>query len=99
MKKRFPKDAKYSLGQKCDECFLEIIKTTILASQTRVPEKMGYLKKASTEFNLLKILIYFLKDLNIINGKDYQFFEQNFIEIGKMFGGWIKNTKNKKETE
>lgn len=95
LKKTFPKDIKYSLGKKCDECFLEIIKATILASQTRNLEKLNHLKKASAEFNLLKILIYLLKDLDALSGKQYQFFEQNFVEIGKMFGGWIKNTKKR----
>lgn len=83
------------MGQKCDECYLEIIEATILASQTRKPEKLEYLKKASAKFNLLKILIFLLKDFKILTNKDYQFFEQNFIEIGKMFGGWIKNTKQR----
>lgn len=75
---------------------MEIIKSTILASQTHIPEKLDYLKQASANFNLLKILIYLLKDLNILTGKEYQIFEQNFIEIGKMFGGWIKSIKKQK---
>lgn len=86
---------RYSLGEKGDDCFLEIIEATILASQTQPSEKLVHLKTASAKFNLLKIFIFLLKDLDILLGKDYQFFEQNFIEIGKMFGGWINDTKTK----
>lgn len=78
---------------------MEIIGAAILASQTQPAEKLAHLKTASAKFNLLKIFIFLLKDLNILLGKDYQFFEQNFIEIGKMFGGWIKDTKTKIEKE
>lgn len=95
LKKKFSKDIKYSLGQKCDECFLEIVENTILTSQTREAEKLEYLKKASAKFNLLKILIFLLKDFGIISGENYQLFKQNFEEIGRMFGGWIKSVKQK----
>lgn len=53
----FPKSKRYSLGQKIDQCILEIIELVITAGYLSQEQKLPYLKKASIKLELLKILL------------------------------------------
>lgn len=91
--KIFPKRERFGIGQKCDNLLLEILELIIIASQIPKNQKLLYLGKASLKLNVLKILFRLIKNLKIIDIKNYIKLESHCQEIGKMLGGWIKSIK------
>lgn len=90
----FPRKDRYSFGQKCEAMLSELLEAVILASSLSKQEKLPILKKASLKVDVLRSLFRLGKDLKIIDNKKYMLLEKLLSEIGKMFGGWIKNTSN-----
>jgi hypothetical protein len=95
--KNFPKTERYSLGQKTENTILELLELTLKASFVPRWEKMPYLKEADQKINLLKILIRVSGEIKILRDKKYFLLEERLQEIGRMLGGWIKNTQERQK--
>lgn len=65
------------------------------ASWSPKEEKIILLKKASVKFDILKIFVRLLKDLNILDSKKYTDLQTRLQEMGRMLGGWQKSLTNK----
>ena len=87
----FPKKDKYALGAKCEEYISAILEILLEANYLPKEEKLLLIMKANNKFEVLKIFIRMLKDLNIIDQKKYIFLQTAVQEIGRMFGGWLKS--------
>jgi len=92
--KVFPKQEKYSLGQKIENTILEILEFTLQAAYLPKYRKVDFIRKASDKADLLKFLIRLAYETKSINLKRYVILEGKILEIGKMLGGWIKSTDN-----
>jgi hypothetical protein len=55
--KTIPKDHRYTLGQRIDILFIELIEFTYQASQTEANERIPYLNIAIRKINTLNLLI------------------------------------------
>ena len=91
----FPKKDKYTLGAKCELQIISVLELLLEASWSSKEEKIVLLKKASIKFDMLKIFIRLLKDLNILDNKKYLDIQTQLQEIGRMLGGWQKSLTNK----
>ena len=87
----FPKKDKYVLGAKCEEYISTILEILLEANYLPKVEKLPFIKKTNNKFEILKIFIRLLKDLDIIDQKKYLTLQTIIQEIGKMFGGWLKS--------
>lgn len=85
---KFPKSQRFVLGQRIETAALGILEKIIMAKQSTA--KTVYLKKASAELDVLRILIRLSKDLHFISIRQYEFAASKINETGKMLGGWIK---------
>jgi len=85
---KFPKSQRFVLGQRIENAALEFLEKIIMANQSRA--KTVYLKKASVQLDVLRILIRLSKDMHFISIRQYEFAAQKINEIGKLLGGWIK---------
>lgn len=86
----FPKSNRFTLGSKIDELFLMSIEYCFLASYSSYSDKIIYIDKAISRCDLLKLLLLIAfenKDLDI---KKYIHLSEEFLEVGKMLGGWRK---------
>jgi len=92
----FPKKDRYTLGQKCGLALLDLLEAIILASNLSREEKLPVLLCASTKLDVLKVLFRLGKDIKVLDHKKYLLLEDVLQEIGKMLGGWIKTTSNRK---
>ncbi len=81
------------MGQKCVDLNLEIIELVLLATYKTKNDKIVYLDRASAKLDVLKILFRLAFETKAINQQKYISFENLLIEIGKMLGGWIKQSK------
>ncbi len=92
----FPKKSRYTIGAKIDKLFLDTIELLFIAGSLNKFQKFPILQKASGKLDLLKFFIQMAWELKIFDNKKYILLSEPLNDIGKMLGGWIKNTE--KET-
>lgn len=81
-----------TLSAKTENTITELLEIISKASFETLEEKVKSLKTASVKTDFLKVLFRLCYDTKIINQKKYIFFEDKLQEIGRMVGGWLKNT-------
>lgn len=88
----FDKLTRYSLGSNIDALFIETIRDIFAASHHGRDRKIIYLIKASDEFDTLKFLIQVAWEIKVLDDKKYIALSLHLTEIGRMLGGWRKQT-------
>jgi hypothetical protein len=83
-----PKSQKYSLGNKIDNIFIEILEMIASAAFSSRSEKLPYIKIAIRKLDTLKILLMVLYESRGLDIKKYIALSTPLHEIGKMLGGW-----------
>lgn len=83
-----PKLHKYTLGERIDNLFIEIIEYAAQASFLPKQEKQPYIKVAIRKLDTLKILLNILWESQSLDDKKYILISEPLTEIGRMFGGW-----------
>lgn len=99
-----PKLHRYTLGEKIDELFIEIIEATAAASFIPKTEKIPWVRLAIRKLDTLKLLLMILWDCKSLERKKYIALSIKLEEIGKMLGGWSgqltkQNSPDKKSGE
>ena len=89
----FTKITRFSLGLKIDSLFLEIIEYTLAASNKSRENKLIYLNKASDKLDLLKFLLQVAWEIRTLDNKKYIALSKDLNEVGRMLGGWQRQTK------
>jgi len=85
-----PKNSRYTLGQKIDFLFLDVIENTIKAGYSGKIEKEIFLKRGSVKLDLLKFFLQLSWQIKSLEDKKYIRLSEKLDEIGRMLGGWIK---------
>lgn len=83
-----PKINRYSLGQKIDNLFIDIIEAIATASFLIREQKLPYVRRAIQKLDTLKILLMVLWETKSLTDKSYLALSAPLEEIGKMLGGW-----------
>src|SRR3990167_209137 len=83
-----PKIHKYTLGQKIDTLFIEVIEAISIAAFLSREEKQPWVRLAIRKTDTLKILLMVLWEAKSIDNKKYLALSVKIEEIGKMLGGW-----------
>lgn len=95
--KDFPKTSRYTLGNKIDEHFLNMLSYGYLATYQSPAEKILTLTRAVTQLDLVKFFLSIAWESHIIANNHYIILSENLDEIGRMLGGWKKGLeKNEK---
>lgn len=79
---------KYTLGQKIDTLFVEVIEAISIATFLSREEKLPWVRLAIRKTDTLKILLMVLWEAKSIDNKKYLALSVKIEEIGKMLGGW-----------
>lgn len=90
LNKILPKSDRYTLGQKTENCCLELLENIISATIASPKEKLPYLKLANNRLEFLKVLIRVVNENQLLKDKNYLELEEILQEAGKMLGGWIR---------
>ena len=83
-----PKIHRYTLGQKIDTLFIEIIEATASAVFLSPNEKIPWVRLAIRKLDTLKILLMMLWETKSLRDKKYVALSVQLDEVGKMLGGW-----------
>lgn len=92
--RQLPKHEKYVLAQQIRESLLVIMRKVIVANKSR--NKLPILFEIDVELEVLRTLIRMARDLKYIPIKQYEISAFYADEVGKMLGGWIKSSSEKK---
>jgi len=83
---RFPREYKYSLGQKLKEISAEFLDFVVIANSLK--EKISALEQAGARLDRLKIHIRLAYDLKIISLGKYEEIFRSLEELSKQLSGW-----------
>ncbi len=90
--RHIPKRDRFTWGEKSETIALELLQLVSAATYARKQTKRQLLIQASQQIDHLKIYLRLGSDLKIINKKTYIARTSQLVELGKMIGGWIKQT-------
>jgi hypothetical protein len=83
-----PKTQRYSLGNRIDEIFIELVEAVSTAGFLSREEKLPYVRVAIRKLDVLKILLLVLWETKTLDNKKYIVLSVSVDEIGRMLGGW-----------
>ncbi len=83
-----PKNHRYSLGEKIDKLFVDIIEAIITASFLQPNEKEPFVKFAIRKLDTMKIFLMILWETKSFDDKKYIVLSEKLNEVGRNLGGW-----------
>lgn len=89
------KTSRYTLGEKIDTLFLEVIELIYAASFLPKEEKLPSLQKAMAKTDLLKFFFQIGWEIKSLDVKKYIMFSEQLDEIGRQLGGWARQSSQK----
>jgi hypothetical protein len=90
-----PKEHRFTLGQKTDRIFMELIESVVTASFLKPKEKIPYVKLAIRKSDVLKIFLNILWETKSLDNKKYISLSEKLHEIGTNLGGWLGSLQKK----
>lgn len=90
---RFPKKDRFTIGQKSEQTTLKILELLFAANAAANQKRLVLLERVDLKLKILKTLIRLAHDVRALDQKKYLMLEEQLFEIGRMLGGWIKETK------
>lgn len=91
----FPKKARYTLGDKIDARFLNVLELVSIAAYQTQQEKLVTLDRAVMGVDVLKFLLRVAWELHILDDKKYTTLSEGIQEVGRQLGGWKKGLQKK----
>ena len=88
----FPKRSKYTLGNKIDSVFIEALELIFIATYLPRDLKPSYIQKAIGKVDLLKFFLQISWEINSLEDKKYITISEPLNEIGRMLGGWYRQS-------
>lgn len=90
-----PKKDRFAIGQKTENLLLEIMTLVVAAYHTKdAIRKREILSQINIKVEGVKILFRLAKDVKAIEQRPYIEYESHLQEVGKMLGGWMRQTQN-----
>lgn len=86
-----PKNARYTIGSRIENKFLDLLELTYTAYFTEKDKKSEKLSQCILVLDTLKFLISVAWEGKIISNKHCEDISAKLEEIGRMLGGWKKN--------
>jgi len=91
----FPKSLRYTLGNKIDATFINILEYLFVASYQSKAEKLPTIILALKKSDLLKFFLRVSWELHALDNKKYIVISEKTSELGRMIGGWKKGLESK----
>lgn len=88
------KGARYTIGSRIENKFLDLIELSYLAYFTEKDKKLEKITECILLLDTLKFLVSIAWEGKLISNKHCEAVASKLEEVGKMFGGWKKNLAN-----
>ncbi len=90
---------RYTLGERIDFLFIEVIENVSYASFLSKTEKPPCLRVAIRKLDAIRMLLLVLWETKSLDTNKYGLLSTRIEEIGKMLGGWLKGVETKTPAE
>jgi hypothetical protein len=90
-----PKKSKYTLGDKIDARFINVLELLYIASYQGTSEKLPTLEKALSGVDVLKFHLRVAYEIRVLDSKKYERISEGLAEVGRQIGGWRKGLQTK----
>lgn len=90
---KFPRDYKFTAGDRVINNLLDSLETIIEAAYTK--DKTHLLRKFNMQLEKLRYLIRLSKDMRALSIKKYAYISAEIDELGRMTGGWLRAESGK----
>ncbi|MEK7208301.1 MAG: four helix bundle protein [Patescibacteria group bacterium] len=84
----FPKETKYTLGEKVDELLVESIESALTAAFLPPEQKRPFVHRAMVKRDTAEVMLRIAWELNCIDTKKYAALSMPLAEAGQQLGGW-----------
>src|SRR5258706_6960987 len=91
----FPKNLRYTLGEKIDATFLNILEYLFIAGYQGKNEKLPTILLTIRKTDILKFFLRIAWELNALDNKKYILISEKMDGVGRMIGGWKKGLESK----
>ena len=91
----FPKSLRYTLGEKIDTTFINILECLFVASYQSRSEKLPTILLAIGKTDILKFFLRVSWELRALDNKKYVLISEKMNDLGRMIGGWKKGMESK----
>jgi len=88
---KYPRDYRFTLGDRTVSLGLEILERLIEAAYTKVRGEP--LQAANLALEKLRFMVRLAKDERCLSVKQYEFASKSINEVGKQIGGWRKQAE------
>jgi hypothetical protein len=92
----FPKNQRFIFGTRLADRSLGILEKLVEAAYSQGEMKIELLQTANRDLAMLRWLMRMAKDRQIITLKQYEYSCGLMFECGRMLGGWIKDSQQRK---
>lgn len=93
-----PKKSRYTLGDKIDSRFIQILELLYTASYQSPTEKLATLEQALCSVDILKFLLKIAWEVHVFDDKKYTTLSEGLHEAGRQVGSWKKGIQIKTST-
>ena len=90
---RFPKTSRHTLGVRIELTIIEIIEYLYLAHSKRGNSRLLILNRVDVQLRVLFMHLRLAHSTRCLNDAGFAEISTMAVEIGKMLGGWMKQTK------
>lgn len=90
-----PKKSRYTIGDKIDGRFIQILEFLYIAAYQTSQEKISTLTKTLTAVDTVKFLLQIAWEVRAFDDKKYMTLSEGLQEVGKQVGGWRKGLQTK----
>jgi len=95
---KYPKSQRYVIGQQTMNLMLDIARSIMQANREKGKYRLRTLWQIDGKLDEFRLLIRLAKDLHMLPVKQYGLMSERSAEVGRLLGGWIRQTKKALET-
>lgn len=90
---KFPKAQRFVITKRLQDALLDFQETLYEANAQAGKERLSQLRQADAHLNKLRLYLRLAHDWGWLTAGQYQHVSKMVAEVGRLLGGWIKQTQ------
>ena len=91
----FPKAQRFVVTKRLQDALLNFQETIYLANAAEGRTRLAYLQTADAHLNQLRLYLRLAHDWQWLTSGQYEHVSKMVAEIGRLLGGWLRQTRGK----
>jgi hypothetical protein len=91
----FPRSQRFAVTKRLEDAMLDFQEALYEANARSGPVRMQHLQAADADLNKLRLYLRLARQWDWLSSGQYEHASRMVADIGKLMGGWIRQTKGK----